>query len=384
MIRNPHAITAASFAAMFFLGVGYSIIGAAARNLGLTPAEIGILLAVQNVGFGVSVAVSGVLADTHPKPVILAVGSAITAIAFFAFFTTTVFWINALVMVFVGVGTGAFEGVADAMLFDLHERRAATFVNANHLFVTIGSALIAVYLIFLSLQWRTALVQAGIAVAILAVIFALVRKQQVRGAVTTFGQKVAAIGRSRLILVLFLAIMLSAGVEGAAIGLISTYLADLRAFAPLAAQLGLIAMYAGMITGRVIVGALVRPERLRRMMLALFALSVASFALLFLVDLGPLTWVMAVLAGASLSAQLPLILSYAGLAHREMTGTVLGAVKTGIPIGGVIIPLLVTTFTTTSGFAVALWVLPLGLLAGLILLSLPVVPSKISSSEIAT
>ena len=87
VIRNPRAITAASFAAMFFLGVGYSIIGAAARNLGLTPTQIGILLAVQNVGFGVSVAVSGALADTHSKPRILAVGSVITALAFFAFFT---------------------------------------------------------------------------------------------------------------------------------------------------------------------------------------------------------------------------------------------------------------------------------------------------------
>lgn len=382
MIRNPRAITAASFASMFFLGVGFSIIGAAARNLGLTPTEIGILLAAQNVGFGVSVAVSGALADTHSKPVILAVGSAITALAFFLFFTTPVFWINALVMVLVGVGTGTFEGVADAMLFDLHERRAATFVNANHLFVTIGSALIAVYLIFLSLQWRTALVQAGLAVAVLAVIFALVRMKRARGTGATFGQKIAAIGRSRLILVLFLAIMLSAGVESAAIGLISTYLADLRAFAPLAAQLGLIAMYGGMIAGRVIIGALVRPERLRGMMLVLFALSVISFGLLFLVDLGPLTWVMAVLAGGSLSAQLPLILSYAGLAHREMTGAVLGAVKTGIPIGGVVIPLLVTTFTATGSFAAALWVLPLGLLTGLILLSLPVVPSQIASSEI--
>ena len=109
----------------------------------------------------------------------------------------------------------------------------------------------------------------------------------------------AVIVRSRLILILFLAIILAAGVETAAIGLLSTYLADLRGFAPRAAQLGLIVMYAGMITGRVIVGALVRPERLRRMMLVLFGLSVLAFGLLFLVDLGPLTWVMACIAGAS-------------------------------------------------------------------------------------
>jgi predicted MFS family arabinose efflux permease len=367
---------------MFFLGVGYSIIGAAARNLGLTPQQIGILLAVQNIGFGVSVAVSGALADTHSKPRILAVGSLITALAFFAFFRTQVFWLNALIMVLVGVGTGAFEGVADAMLFDLHERRAATFVNANHLFVTIGSALIAIYLIFLSLEWRTALVQAALGVGLLAVIFLLVRMRQTQQVKTAFSEKMAAIARSRLILILFIAIIMCAGVESAAIGLLSTYLAELRNFAPLAAQLGLVVMYAGMITGRVIVGVLVRPERLRRMMLVLFGLSVVAFALLFLVDLGQLTWVMACIAGAAISAQLPLILSYAGLAHREMTGTVLGAVKTGIPIGGVVIPLLVATMTTARGFAAALWVLPLGLLVGLILLSLPVVPSTITATQV--
>lgn len=379
MIRNPRAITAASFASMFFLGVGYSIIGAAARNIGLTPQQIGILLAVQNVGFGVSVAISGALADTHSKPRILAVGSVITAVAFFAFFTTQVFWINALVMVLVGVGTGTFEGVADAMLFDLHERRAATVINANHLFVTVGSALIALYLIFLSLEWRSALVQAAIAVAVLAVIFVLVRMKQGRGASTSFGDKVAAIAHSRLLLILFLAIVISSGVEGTTIGLLSTYLADLRDFAPRAAQFGLIVMYAGMISGRVIVGALVRPDRLRRMMLLLFGLSVAAFGMLFLIDLGPLTWVMACLAGATLSAQLPLILSYAGLAYRDMTGTVLGAVKIGIPLGGVVIPLLVTTLTNARSFAAALWVLPLALLLGLLLLSLPVVSPKIAA-----
>jgi fucose permease len=365
---------------MFFLGVGYSIIGAAARNLGLTPEQIGILLAVQNVGFGVSVAISGALADTHSKPRILAVGSIITAVAFFAFFQTQVFWINALVMVLVGVGTGTYEGVADAMLFDLHERRAATFVNANHLFVTVGSALIAIYLIFLSLEWRSALVQSALAVAVLAVIFLMVRLRQTTQVKTAFNEKMAVIFRSRLILILFVAIIMAAGVESAAIGLLSTYLAELRDFAPRAAQLGLVVMYAGMIAGRVIVGALVRPERLRRMMQVLFGLSVVAFGLLFLVDLGRLTWVLACLAGASLSAQLPLILSYAGLSHRGMTGIVLGAVKTGIPIGGVVIPLAVTTVTQASGFAAALWVLPLGLLVGLILLSLPVVSPEIAAN----
>ena len=55
MIRNRKILTMSSFAAMFFLGVGSAIIGAASRNIGLSPDQIGLLLAIQNVGFILSV-----------------------------------------------------------------------------------------------------------------------------------------------------------------------------------------------------------------------------------------------------------------------------------------------------------------------------------------
>jgi hypothetical protein len=55
MIRNVKAITASSFLSMFFLGVGAAVIGAAARNIGLSPFQIGLLIAFQNIGFMFSV-----------------------------------------------------------------------------------------------------------------------------------------------------------------------------------------------------------------------------------------------------------------------------------------------------------------------------------------
>jgi hypothetical protein len=45
MIRNRNILTASSFAAMFFWGVGSAIIGTASRNIGLSPFQIGLLLA---------------------------------------------------------------------------------------------------------------------------------------------------------------------------------------------------------------------------------------------------------------------------------------------------------------------------------------------------
>ena len=85
MIYNRKIITSSSFLAMLFLGVGYSLVGAAARNIGVTPAQIGLLLAAQNVGFGVAVAIAGALSDTQPKPRILLIGSILLAAGLLGF-----------------------------------------------------------------------------------------------------------------------------------------------------------------------------------------------------------------------------------------------------------------------------------------------------------
>jgi MFS family permease len=74
MIKSVKAITASSHLSMFFLGVSASLLGAAARNIGLSPSQIGLLIAAQNLGFILSVSVSGALSDTHEKPKILVVG----------------------------------------------------------------------------------------------------------------------------------------------------------------------------------------------------------------------------------------------------------------------------------------------------------------------
>jgi MFS family permease len=85
LIRNIKIITAASFMAMFFLGVGGALIGSAARDIGLTAAQIGVLIAVQNLGFMLSVGVAGALADARPKPKLLLAGSLVLAFAFLTF-----------------------------------------------------------------------------------------------------------------------------------------------------------------------------------------------------------------------------------------------------------------------------------------------------------
>ncbi|MGB9441617.1 MAG: hypothetical protein WCB15_27000, partial [Desulfobacterales bacterium] len=67
MIRNRNILTLSSFTAMFFLGVGSAVIGAASRNIGLSPDQIGLLLGSQNIGFILAVITVGTLADSTDK-----------------------------------------------------------------------------------------------------------------------------------------------------------------------------------------------------------------------------------------------------------------------------------------------------------------------------
>ena len=95
------AATGLSFGAMFFIGVGITVLGAAARNIGLTAYEIGVLQTIQNIGFMASVLVVGAMADSFSKPRLLLSGSLILAAAFFLFYRSPGLGLNAALMFFI-------------------------------------------------------------------------------------------------------------------------------------------------------------------------------------------------------------------------------------------------------------------------------------------
>jgi fucose permease len=368
VIRNIKAITASSYAAMLFLGLASSLIGAAAQNIGLSPSQIGLMIAVQNVGFGISVWLSGALADTRPKPRILVIGSLVLAVSFLTFYLSSLFWLNLIIMFFIGAGIGSYEGTTDAMLFDLHEERAPYYININHLFVTIGAALIAIYLIFLQLNWRVSVVQSGVAVLCLAVFFAFVVLPPSKWKQPSYRERMRVLLGSRVVALLFAATIMAVGTELGTVGVLSTYLADLRGFPELASKLGLVVFLVGMAIGRLVIGTLVGVDRVPRYVTSLFGLSVIFLFVLYFIPLGNVTYLVILLAGFSMSALLPLMLSYAGASFRDMSGTVMGTIKVAIPVGGALLPFLMSLITRNASFQAALAIYPLAMLAGFFLL----------------
>jgi fucose permease len=358
-----------SFTAMFFLGVGAAIIGGASRNIGLSPFQIGLLLASQNIGFILSVITVGTLADSADKARLLFAASLILTASFFFFYLNDAFILNLGIMLIIGVGIGGYEGAADAMLLDIHKRRQSLFINVNHFFVTFGQLMIVIYLIFLQMDWRKSMVQSAVAVFVLTIIFGLSRVPP-RKVVTTesFGKRLAFIGKQRPILALFLMASCAVGIEASLIGIITTLLMEFYGFDQVTSKLGLVAFLAGIATGRIVLGILARKSQLLKYILALFALTAIVLSFLLFASPGTvMAYILLVVSGTTISVLFPLTIALAGLKFPAMSGMVMGIIKLGIPVGGIVVPLMFSLFVQAASFKAALVLFPVIGITGFIL-----------------
>jgi MFS family permease len=368
MIRNRNILTMSSFTAMFFLGVGSAIIGAASRNIGLSPYQIGLLLATQNIGFILSVITVGTLADSTDKARLMFAASLIIAASFFCFYLKDSFILNLGIMLIIGIGIGGYEGAADAMLLDIHERRESLFISVNHFFVTFGELMIVIYLIFLQMNWRESMVQSAAAVLALAIIFSLSHVRPRKVVAINFRNRLAFLGKQRPVLVLFLMASCAVGIELSLIGIITTLLMEFYGFDQVTSKLGLVAFLAGIAAGRLLLGVLARKSQLLKYILVLFALTAAVLSFLLFASPGTLmTTILLIVSGATISVIFPLIIALTGLKYPEMSGTVMGIIKLGIPAGGIVVPLLLSLLVQATSFKAALVLFPVIGIAGFML-----------------
>lgn len=353
---------------MFLLGVSLAVIGAAAPAIGLSAGEVGILLTVQNAGFVLSVIAFGYLSDIRSRSRLLAGSALILGVTFFLLYRSPIFFVNALVMAGIGLGIGGIEAVTDPLLLGMYTRRRSLIISANHLAVTLGSLLITVYLIFLQLDWQRSMVQAGIAAIVLAGAFAFFHVKPSGGTRLTPRERLSILGREPQAAIMFGAMICAYGMQVASIGIIPTFLIELRGFEPVPANLGLVTFISGMAIGRVIVGSITREHTLVRNLRVLFTAGTLCMAFVYFIDVGTLVFPFLFLGGLLLSALLPLIITYTGTAYPHIVGTATGAIKVAIPGGGLVVPFLMSVVAQTAGTQVSLIVPPLAGACGALLL----------------
>jgi hypothetical protein len=173
------------------------------------------------------------------------------------------------------------------------------------------------------------MVQSAVAVFVLAIIFGLSRVPPRKVVTESFRKRLAFIGKQRPVLVLFLMASCAVGIELSLIGIITTLLMEFYGFDQITSKLGLVAFLAGI---------------------------AAAMAFILLV-----------VSGATISVIFPLIIVLAGLKYLEMSGMVMGIIKLGIPVGGIVVPLMLSLFVQAASFKASLVLFPAIGIAGFIL-----------------
>ncbi len=370
MIHHRGVLTGSSYLSMFFLGVGTAVIGAASGSIGHTPYQTALLITVQNLGFIVSVLGSGALADSSDKARLMSAGSFLLAASFFLYYLWPAYSVNLLIMLFIGVGIGTYEGVADAMLLGIHERRQGLHISINHFFVTFGALGITLYLIFLQLDWRRSMVQSAVVVCALSVLFLFSRAGKGTASLT-IRERAKFLGSQGLLALFLLLAVFGVGIELGLTGLLPGFLRDLRGYDLVGSNLGLVIFLGGIAVGRVLLGLLTSRVPLLLMIRWLFAGATVFSTVLFFVPLSPAwTVVVLVLSGMGVSSLLPLLITLTGTLYREVSGTALGIVKLAVPLGGIVVPFIISVVSRWGSFQIALGIFPLLAAAGFVVMTL--------------
>ena len=105
-----------------------------------------------------------------------------------------------------------------------------------------------------------------------------------------------------------------------------------------------------MATGRLVLGLFTQKRKMSHYILALFGFASLVYTGLFFLSLDGATYGAIFLAGISISALLPFMITLAGLFYSEMAGTVLGFIKVAAGIGGILLPLFMSLVAKAASF----------------------------------
>jgi hypothetical protein len=177
--------------------------------------------------------------------------------------------------------------------------------------------------------------------------------------------RVGALGRQPILALFLVLALLCAGIESGLTGLLATFLIRLRSYDLIASKTGLILFLPGIAAGRVILGLVSGRARIAGLLMGLNVAAAVFGGVLFFVRL-PVgaTEAMLVAMGMAVSSMLLLLITMTGMLYREMSGTALGVVKLGIPIGGIVVPFIISIASRIWSFQAALAIFPLLAAAG--------------------
>jgi fucose permease len=327
-----------------------------------TPASLGWLFRLLMISFFVGVAVAGRYGDRYGKLWAIWPGCIAMTLGLIAFIATPRYDIAMLSTLLMGLGGGASEGSAMALMADLYSgsqrTRMANWSQAAFSFGAIACPLGIGLLLRYDIDWRVGYLGAAVFCAITAILTlaAMVSGKERIIHPTSEHAGLKMLLSDRLVLVLAISIMLYVGAETGTSNWLAVYFRhDLGSAAALAAW-SLSFFWLGISLGRVMAGWASRCVREVSLIRGCLVAAAVFQALLLLVHT-PMSGVAAVfLLGLFLGPIYPTIASCSGGAYPRQSGAVLGIVVAAGSMGGAIFPPTIGLIADHTGMRLALWV----------------------------
>lgn len=339
---NRGSLFAGACAAMFLFGIILAILGALfglpemRARLDLSLLEQGHILLSLFGGVFVSTLLAGPAIHRYGGRGVLTAGGTLAGVGFVLLSEASGFTSAAGAALSLGLGGGALNTAANALVADLYPHNRGAMLNIVGVFFGVGAMSVPTALALFG-RVSVVLLSAAALTAVVAVWYASM--QFPVAAVDATFSATASLHSVRLPGVILLACLLAfqSGIEGSIGGWVSTY-AGFKGGSGQAATAVLAGFWTAMVAGRLLGARLVR--RVEKATLVVFcgAVSAGGCALL-LASTSMLSMLIgAVLAGLAFAPVYPTILAVAADRHPRQAATIFGFLFAAGLVGGMIVP----------------------------------------------
>ena len=345
-------ITALGLGAILVIALSAQVFPSFLTRIGGSAAEQGLLLFSMFILYPVSSVAAGVAADRVGKRTVLAAGLASVAVPFALSAAVPDIRVRTLAVLLFGLGEGAVESQASALLSDLSPERERSILNWSQVVFSAGAAG-GPFLLALLFSLRTGATLAAVLwacaalCAALAAAFLLAARAESGRLLPVGGPKdgapsgLAAFSGLRQagpgLVVLAGALFLYVAAEMGTASWLAKYGEVHLGFAPALAPVCLTAFWGGLSASRILAGSLSARVPDSPLLFGSLAVSLAGQVFSFTVRQPAAALVGFAVTGIGMGAVWPTLVAIAGRRYRQASGTAIGALTAS---GGVAVAVI--------------------------------------------
>ncbi len=326
---------------ILILAVNAQVFPSVLTRIGQSSIEQGLILSSFFLLLPFSSAFAGLAADRMGKKTVLIAGSFFLILPFAVSAGVERLWVRALAVLFFGIGAGAVEGQASALLTDIHPGRERSIVNLSQVFYSIGAAFGPLAISF-ALRAFPGLTLSKLLYTVAAVTvsvtagFLLLKEGARHETVPVSGGFKTVLGdrQGRLLLTaMFFYVAAEGGTAGWLAKYAEVYLSVSSALSPLSLTL----FWSGLGLSRVLVTFFFRNMHDTQLLTAALVLTVFSRAAAFVLNQKTVSMTLFFFIGFGMGTVWPTLVAIIGRRYRESSGSAVGLITAA---GGIAVPIM--------------------------------------------